>query len=215
MFTGLIEEIGEVQSVIKSVKSAKLRIGAGRILKDIKTGDSISTNGVCLTVTEHTADSFTADAMAETMRKSNLGLLSFGDKVNLERALKVGDRLGGHIVSGHIDGMGTIINYEKEDNAVWVTISISEELIKYIVHKGSVSIDGVSLTAAYADDRVFKVSVIPHTRDLTTLLIKKTGDRVNIECDMVGKYVEKLLAFREQEKKPGIDLDFLSKTGFI
>ena len=215
MFTGLIEEIGEIQNKIKSAKSAKLRIKAVRILKDVKPGDSISTNGVCLTVTEHTSDSFIVDVMAETMRKSNLHLLSPGDRVNLERALKAGDRMGGHIVSGHIDGMGTIAKYEKEDNAVWVTVTAKPELIKYIIHKGSVSIDGVSLTVAYTDDKIFKVSVIPHTRDLTTLINKNIGDQVNIECDMIGKYVEKLLFMKEQEKKSGIDMEFLSQTGFI
>ncbi len=215
MFTGLIEEIGEIQNVIKSVKSAKIRINASTILEDVKPGDSISTNGVCLTVTEYNSGNFTVDVMAETMRRSNLNLLSPGDKVNLERALKAGDRLGGHIVSGHIDGMGTISKYEKEDNAVWVTISTEDELLKYIVHKGSVSIDGVSLTVAYVDERVFRVSIIPHTRDVTTLLRKKVGDQVNIECDMIGKYIEKLLFPKNQEKKPGIDLEFLSNTGFI
>ncbi|QHQ60963.1 riboflavin synthase [Anaerocolumna sedimenticola] len=215
MFTGLIEEIGEIQNIIKSVKSAKLRIKAGNILEDVNSGDSISTNGVCLTVTEHSFDSFTVDVMAETMRKSNLHLLSPGDRVNLERALRAGDRMGGHIVSGHIDGMGTITKYEKEDNAVWVTINAEPEIMKYIIFKGSVSIDGVSLTVAYIDDTIFRVSIIPHTRDLTTLINKKIGDRVNIECDMIGKYIEKLLFKKEQEKKTGIDMEFLSQTGFI
>ncbi len=215
MFTGLIEEIGEVQNIIKSVKSAKLRIKACNILEDVKSGDSISTNGVCLTVTEHSFGSFTVDVMAETMRKSNLHLLSPGDRINLERALRAGDRMGGHIVSGHIDGMGIITKYEKEDNAVWVTINAEPEIMKYIIHKGSVSIDGVSLTVAYIDDTIFRVSIIPHTRDLTTLINKNIGDRVNIECDMIGKYIEKLLFKKEQEKKTGVDMEFLSQTGFI
>ncbi len=215
MFTGLVEEIGEIQNIIKSAKSARIKIKARRILEDIKSGDSISTNGVCLTVTEHTADSFTADVMAETMRKSNLNLLSPGDEVNLERALVAGGRLGGHIVNGHIDGMGTISRFEREDNAVWVTISAAPEILKYIVHKGSVAIDGVSLTVAYADEKVFKVSLIPHTRDLTTLLKKNTGEPVNIEGDIIGKYVEKLLFSKEGEKNLGIDMDFLSRNGFI
>ncbi len=215
MFTGLIEEIGEVRSVVKSTKSAKIIIKAAEITKDVKPGDSISTNGVCLTVTEFTPDGFTADVMAETMRRSNLHSLSPGDRVNLERALKVGDRLGGHMVSGHIDGMGTISKYEKEDNAIWVTVSAAAELLRYIVQKGSVSIDGVSLTVAYADERVFKVSIIPHTGDITTLLRKNAGDTVNIECDIIGKYIEKFLFTREPEKKPGINMDFLSENGFI
>lgn len=214
MFTGIIEEIGEIRNIIKSVKSAKIIIKAGKILSDVTLGDSISTNGVCLTVTEYTSGSFSVDVMAETLRRSNLGLLTTGDKVNLERALAVGDRLGGHMVSGHIDGLGTITKYEKEDNAVWVTISADPEILKYIVHKGSVAIDGVSLTVAYVDEKVFKVTIIPHTRDLTTLLKKKAGDPVNLECDMVGKYIEKLFFLKEQETKSGIDMEFLSRNGF-
>ncbi len=191
MFTGLIEEIGRVQSIIKSTKSARIIINADRILKEVKLGDSISTNGVCLTVTSFTSNSFSVDVMAETMRRSNLHILSPGDEVNLERALRLGDRLGGHLVSGHIDGMGTITKYENEDNAVWVTIETSPEVLKYIVQKGSIAIDGISLTVAYVDETVFKVSIIPHTKDITTLLRKKVGDIVNLECDMIGKYIEK------------------------
>lgn len=215
MFTGLIEEIGEIQNIIKSAKSAKIKIKAGKILEDIKIGDSISTNGVCLTVTEFTPDSFTVDVMAETIRRSNLSSLTAGDKVNLERAVLAGDRLGGHIVSGHIDGMGTITSYEKEDNAVWVTITARPDILKYMIQKGSVAIDGVSLTVAYIDELVFKVSVIPHTRNLTTLLKKKTGDPVNLECDMIGKYIEKLLFFKETQKSGGISTDFLVQNGFL
>lgn len=215
MFTGLIEEIGEIQNIIKSARSAKIKIKAGKILEDIKIGDSISTNGVCLTVTEFAPDSFTVDVMAETIRRSNLSSLTAGDKVNLERALLAGDRLGGHIVSGHIDGMGTITSYEKEDNAVWVTIAAPPDILKYIIKKGSVAIDGVSLTVAYIDEKLFKVSVIPHTRDITTLLKKKTGDPVNLECDMIGKYIEKLLLFKETQKSGRISTDFLVQNGFL
>jgi riboflavin synthase len=215
MFTGLIEEIGEIQNIIKSARSAKIKIKAGKILEDIKIGDSISTNGVCLTVTEFAPDSFTVDVMAETIRRSNLSSLTAGDKVNLERALLAGDRLGGHIVSGHIDGMGTITSYEKEDNAVWVTIAAPPDILKYIIKKGSVAIDGVSLTVAYVDEKLFKVSVIPHTRDITTLLKKKTGDPVNLECDMIGKYIEKLLLFKETQKSGRISTDFLVQNGFL
>lgn len=215
MFTGLIEEIGKVQSVVKSTKSAKITIKANKVLEEIKLGDSISTNGVCLTATEFTANNFTVDVMAETMRRSNLHRLSPGDEVNLERALKVGDRLGGHIVSGHIDGMGTIANYENEDNAVWITITASPEILKYIVQKGSIAIDGISLTVAYVDETDFKVSIIPHTKEVTTLLRKKIGDIVNLECDLVGKYIEKLILSKEQAPvKKGIDMNFLSDYGF-
>lgn len=215
MFTGLIEEIGEIQAVIKETKAAKIQIKAAAILDDVKIGDSISTNGVCLTVTEFTSGSFTVDVMAETMRRSNLHLLTPGNKVNLERALKADGRLGGHFVSGHIDGMGTITGYEKEENAVWVTVSAGEDLLRYIVLKGSVAIDGVSLTVAYADSQVFRVSVIPHTKELTTLIRKKTGDKVNIECDVIGKYVEKLLYPKTDQVKKEIDMDFLSRNGFL
>lgn len=215
MFTGLIEEIGRVQSVVKSTKSARITINARKVLEGVKLGDSISTNGVCLTVTEFSSNSFVVDVMAETMRRSNLHRLSTGDEVNLERALRLGDRLGGHLVSGHIDGVGTIASYENEDNAVWVTIEADPEVLKYIVQKGSIAIDGISLTVAYVDDAVFKVSIIPHTKDVTTLLRKKAGDAVNLECDIVGKYIEKLLGAKEQAPvKKGIDMNFLSEHGF-
>lgn len=215
MFTGIVEEIGRIHSVIKSAKSAKITIKASRVLEDIKLGDSISTNGVCLTVTEFTSKTFTVDVMAETMMRSSLNILSSGDEVNLERALRVGDRLGGHIVSGHIDGMGRISNYENEDNAVWVTIEACNDILKYIVQKGSIAIDGISLTVAYVDETVFKVSIIPHTKEVTTLLKKKVDDVVNLECDVVGKYIEKLISVKEETPTKGaIDMNFLSEHGF-
>ncbi|OGO78012.1 MAG: riboflavin synthase subunit alpha [Clostridiales bacterium GWB2_37_7] len=215
MFTGLVEEIGVVQSIKKSAKSARITIKADIVLEGIRLGDSISTNGVCLTATEFSAKSFTVDVMAETMRRSNLKDFSPGQEVNLERAMKLGDRLGGHIVSGHIDGLGTIANYENEDNAVWITISTDPEILKYIVQKGSIAIDGVSLTVAYVDESVFKVSIIPHTKDATTLLRRKVGNEVNLECDIVGKYIEKLMGAKEQApKNQGISFNFLSENGF-
>jgi riboflavin synthase len=215
MFTGLIEEIGKVLSIVKSEKSARITIAAHKILDNVRLGDSISTNGVCLTVTDLSKAHFAVDVMAETMRRSNLHQLTSGDKVNLERALRVGDRLGGHIVSGHIDGMGTIVDFEKEDNAIWVTVKAEKVILKYIVQKGSVTIDGISLTVAYVDDSFFKVSIIPHTRDETTLLRKKVGDAVNLECDVLGKYVEKLLLQAEQlPVDKGINMEFLVEHGF-
>lgn len=216
MFTGLIEEIGKVHSVIKSVNSAKIVISASKVLDGVKIGDSICTNGVCLTVTENSSNQFAVDVMAETMRRSNLCDLNSGDLVNLERALQVGDRLGGHIVSGHIDGTGTISELKPEDNAIWVTISTTSDILKYIVQKGSITIDGISLTVAYVDDRNFKVSIIPHTKDVTTLLKKHIGDIVNLECDMLGKYVEKLLDVQNYTpKKSIIDMNFLNEHGFV
>ena len=215
MFTGLVEEIGRVESVIKYAKSARITVRAKKVLEGVRLGDSICTNGVCLTVTSFDSSRFSVDVMAETIRRSNLRALSPGDEVNLERALSVGDRLGGHMVSGHIDGMGTIENYEQEENAVWITIGAVPEILRYIVQKGSIAIDGVSLTVAYVDDSVFRVSVIPHTRDMTTLLRKKAGDEVNLECDMIGKYIEKFLLVKEQAPvKSGIDINFLSENGF-
>jgi len=215
MFTGLIEEIGSVESVVKSVKSARITIKANKVLEGVKLGDSISTNGVCLTVTSFDSGRFSIDVMAETMRRSNFKHLSPGVKVNLERALSLGDRLGGHMVSGHIDGVGTILRYEKEDNAVWITVAAAPEILTYIIQKGSIAIDGVSLTVAYVDDSVFKVSIIPHTKDATTLLHKKMGDEVNLECDMIGKYIEKLLSNRgEKPARKEIDMNFLNENGY-
>lgn len=215
MFTGLIEEVGRIEAVIKAAKSSRITIKAGKVLEEVKIGDSICTNGVCLTVTSLGSSRFTADVMAETMRRSNLKNLSSGDEVNLERALRVGDRLGGHMVSGHIDGTGTIQHYLREDNAVWITVAAPAETLKYIVQKGSVAIDGVSLTVAYVDEEVFKVSIIPYTKEMTTLLRKNAGDEVNLECDMIAKYMEKFLMIREQTPvKKAIDFNFLSRNGF-
>ena len=216
MFTGLVEEIGTVESIKKGPKSATIVIKAKKILEDIKLGDSIATNGVCLTVTAFTSNSLEVDVMAETMRRSNLNNLSSGNKVNLERALKLGDRLGGHIVSGHIDGTGIIKDFQQEDNAIWVSITAPPNILKYIINKGSIAIDGISLTVAYIDDKCFKVSIIPFTGDETTLLEKNMGDKVNLEVDMIGKYVEKLLSFKEDSPpKSNIDIDFLNRHGFL
>lgn len=216
MFTGLVEEIGKINSISKGAKSAQISISAKKVLEHVQMGDSIAANGVCLTVTGYTSTQFTVDVMGETMRRSNLALLKVGDEVNLERALRVGDRLGGHIVSGHIDGKGTIINFTPEENAVWCRIHASLKILKYIIHKGSIAIDGVSLTVASVDDTQFEVSIIPHTKQVTTLLRKKPGDIVNLECDMIGKYVEKLVSFsNKKEKNKDISLEFLSKNGFM
>lgn len=220
MFTGLVEEVGTVESVKKGPKSATITIKAEKILEDTKLGDSIATNGVCLTVTSFTSGGFGVDVMAETMRRSNLNNLSPGNKVNLERALRLGDRLGGHIVSGHIDGVGTIKDFQQEDNAIWVSITASPSILKYIINKGSIAVDGISLTVAYLDDECFKVSIIPHTGDETTLLEKSIGDKVNLEVDMIGKYVERLLFLKDDNKESNvsesdIDIEFLSKHGFL
>lgn len=216
MFTGLVEEIGKVKSITKGDKSSRIIIEANKVLDEVKLGDSICTNGVCLTVTEFEKNYFSVDVMGETMRRSNLGKLKKTDKVNLERALKVGDRLGGHIVSGHIDGIGNIKEFKREENAVWITISAPKELLKYIVFKGSIAIDGVSLTAAYVDDETFKVSIIPHTQNETILVKKEVGAEVNLECDLLGKYIEKFLNLKEASNtKSNIDMKFLKENGFV
>jgi len=218
MFTGIVEEIGTILSVKKGVKSSALTISGDLIFEDMHIGDSIAVNGVCLTVTNKTKESFTADVMAETLRRSSLGSLKAGSKVNLERAMAANGRFGGHIVSGHIDGTGEIESFVREDNAVWVTVKTPVKLLKYIIEKGSIAIDGVSLTVAYVDNRCFKVSLIPHTAANTILLSKKAGDIVNLENDIVGKYIEKLMHFDEQveedAKTTGISMDFLAKNGF-
>ena len=210
MFTGIIEEIGEIKSIFNN----NIVIKAKKILNDINIGDSIAVNGVCLTVVNFSNDDFTADIMPETLRKTNLKNILKGTKVNLERAMPLNGRFGGHIVSGHIDGVGKIINFKNEDNAVWVTIETEKNILKYIVQKGSIAIDGISLTVAYIDDKIFKVSIIPHTGEETILLNKKEGDIVNLENDIISKYVEKLLNFNSQNKQSNIDMDFLIKCGF-
>lgn len=219
MFTGLIEEIGVVRSIRKGRISSQITIGANKVLEDVKTGDSICTDGACLTVVDHSPGEFTVDVMAETIRKTTLQKLLPGSRVNLERALKVGDRLGGHMVSGHIDGTGVISGMRREENAVWVTISTGKEILKYIIEKGSVAIDGISLTVAAVDAESFKVSIIPHTGNETTLLEKRSGDEVNLENDIVGKYIEKFVPPQagnktEKTQESRIDMDFLNEHGF-
>ncbi|GAA0729103.1 riboflavin synthase [Clostridium malenominatum] len=217
MFTGIVEEIGKIKGIKKGTNSATIIIEGKKVLQDAKLGDSICTNGVCLTVTSYGKEEFTVDVMPETMRRSNLGNLTIGSNVNLERALKASDRLGGHIVSGHIDGTGRIKDYKIEDNAVWISIETSEEVLKYIINKGSIAIDGVSLTVAYVDENIFKVSIIPHTGEETTLLKKNVGDEVNLECDIIGKYVERLISFNKSHtnNRSNLNIDYLSKHGFL
>ena len=211
MFTGIIEEVGTLLATRKASKSESLTIEAPYVLQDAKVGDSIAVNGICLTATSISGNTFTADVMAETMRRTSLGTLHTGSKVNLERAMAAGGRFGGHIVSGHIDGTGTIANMEREENAVWV-------IMKYIIEKGSIAIDGISLTVATVTTDRFQVSIIPHTGQETTLLTKKPGDIVNLENDVIGKYVEHLLYFKEPENKKQsskVDMGFLAEHGFL
>ncbi|MBI9035890.1 MAG: riboflavin synthase [Bacteroidales bacterium] len=220
MFTGIIEEIGVIKSISKGSKSSQLTISASKVLKDVKLGDSIATNGACLTVVSFSSTEFTVDVMAETVRKTTLQKLTAGDKVNLERALRVGDRLGGHMVSGHIDGVGTIRGLLKEENAIWVNIETSSAILKYIIAKGSVAIDGISLTVAEVSDTAFKVSIIPHTAEETTLLKKKIGNQVNLENDLVGKYIERFMLFKTdarsgETQQSKVDMGFLGEHGFL
>jgi len=217
MFTGIVEEIGKVRGIVYGSRSIKLTIQCSKIMDDVELGDSIAVNGICLTVADKKSDEFTADVMPETMRKTGLGELKVGYAVNLERALRLSDRLGGHIVSGHIDGTGVVIDRVREDNAIWLTIEAGKDILKYIVMKGSVALDGTSLTVAYVDENCFKVSLIPHTASITTLGSKDVGSSVNIECDMLGKYVEKLILANTSAnecKSKDISLDFLIKNGF-
>ncbi len=216
MFTGLIEEIGVVKSVTQGRKSAVIYVSAKKVLDGLKVGDSISANGVCLTVTYFSDDTFAVDVMSETMRSTNLVDISSGTNLNLERALKLGDRLGGHLVSGHIDGTGVIRDFRKEDIATMVMIEVETSVLKYIIRKGSVAIDGISLTVVDVNESSFTVGVIPHTSGVTTLLKRQQGDKVNIECDMIGKYVEKFTLNREMNtKKSKIDEAFLKENGFF
>ena len=211
MFTGIIEEIGIIKSIRAGGRSARVVISAVKVLEGLKIGDSINTDGICLTVTEFSPTSFTMDVMPETMLRSTFGKLKPGSSVNLERALRLSDRLGGHIVSGHIDGTGDLTRIRKDENAVWLTIAAEEPILRYIVEKGSVAIDGISLTIVKVDRQAFVVSVIPHTQAVTTVLTKKTGDAVNIECDIIGKYIEKLGSSGNGK----IDIDYLAQNEFI
>lgn len=219
MFTGIIEEQGVIRRISRGAQSASLLIAATKVLTDVKVGDSIAVNGVCLTVTSFGGDMFVADVMPETLRRSSLGVLNIGDVVNLERALRLGDRFGGHMVSGHIDGMGVIQSLKREDNAVWLYLSAADEILRYIILKGSVALDGVSLTVASLSRGVFGVSVIPHTGSETTLLQRKPGDKLNIECDLTGKYIERLISFPQKndgkESDSRLTESFLKENGFI
>lgn len=221
MFTGIIEEVGSVASIRKGAHSCVLTVNASRVLEDVHLGDSIATNGVCLTITSFTSHSFSADVMHETLNRSSLGSLHIGSPVNLERAMLAGGRFGGHIVSGHIDGIGTISSIKEDDNAVWYTVEAPSSILRYIIEKGSITLDGISLTVAKVTNSNFSVSIIPHTRAQTNLASKKVGDVLNLENDLVGKYVERLMlqpiaASQEQpeQKSSGITKEFLSHYGF-
>ena len=215
MFTGLVEELGRVKSIARGAKSVRLTVGGNKVLEDAKLGDSIAVNGTCLTVVAVSREWFTADVMPETVDRTVLAGLKPGDTVNLERTVSVGDRLGGHIVSGHIDGVGKILAREQNDNAVIVRIGAGPEVMRYIIRKGSIAIDGTSLTVVDYGADWFTVSLIPHTAAKTTVGLKATGEPVNLEADIIGKYVEKLLGLKQADKPAEkITLGFLEQHGF-
>ena len=216
IFTGIIEELGVVKSIAINGASGCITIKAKKVLEGTQLGDSIAVNGTCLTVTSINSDGFSADVMAETVKRTSLSQVGKGDLVNLERAMILNGRFGGHIVSGHIDGTGTITKYTKEENAIWVTIKAPDEILDLIVEKGSICIDGISLTVATVSDQDFQVSIIPHTAKETTLIHKKVGSLVNLENDIVGKYIKKLMENNEEEqakKASGLTMEMLEEYG--
>lgn len=219
MFTGIIEEVGKLSRIKRGSRSAVLTIQAAKILSDISIGDSVAVNGVCLTVTSFLQTEFTADVMPETLNRTALGTLHIGQLVNLERAMSANGRFGGHIVTGHIDGTGSICHIEKDDNAFIYTITSSPEILRRIIEKGAVAIDGISLTVTKVSTTAFCVSVIPHTLSHTSLGEKSTGSTVNLENDCIGKYIERLLATpgqdaAEKESDIGITEEYLRENGF-
>ena len=220
MFTGIVEEMGVIRGIRKNRESAVVSVKAAKVLEDLKIGDSVAVNGVCLTVVEFFLGGFGADVMHETLDRSTLGSLKPGSRVNLERAMAADGRFGGHIVAGHVDGRGTVRKIERDDNALWYTIGTGREILRYVVEKGSIAIDGISLTVAKVSEESFQVSVIPHTARKTVLQDRKPGDQVNLETDVIGKYVERFLTFpAETDKKEnmageGITMEMLRKYGF-
>ena len=216
MFTGIIEELGTIDRVERGSESAVLHIHCHDVLEGTKIGDSIAVNGVCLTVTSMGADCYTADVMAETLDRSSLGRLQKGSRVNLERAMPADGRFGGHIVAGHIDGTGTVQSIERDETAVWYKIGADASILRYIVEKGSITIDGISLTVARVATGDFSVSIIPHTQENTVLKDRKVGDIVNLETDIIGKYVEKLMQPKENETSQSkVTMSFLAENGFL
>lgn len=210
MFTGIVEEIGHIHHISKTSRAEKLVISCEKVLEGTKIGDSIAVNGTCLTVTAMDGTSFTADVTPETMRRTAFSLFRPGTPVNLERALRLGDRLGGHIMMGHVDGTGRILSMKKDDNAVNISISTDRKWMRYIIEKGSVAVDGISLTVAGRTETSFSIALIPHTGSETALLLKHPGDLVNLECDYLGKYVEQLL---KEGPTEGLTMGMLETLG--
>ena len=214
MFTGIVAELGIVREVQRGSQAGVLTIAAAQVLSDSNVGDSIAIDGVCLTITDLTHDSFMADVSAETLRRTTLGSLKQGDSVNLENPLRLADRLGGHLVLGHVDEVGIISGWQDEGTSSLMRVSISQEAMRYVVYKGSICVDGISLTISNLFDDGFEVALIPHTMQVTTLGHKRIGAHVNIEVDLLGRYIERLLTYPPAEGA-SIDMDFLAKHGYI
>ncbi|MDF9411281.1 riboflavin synthase [Brevibacillus laterosporus] len=224
MFTGIIEEVGTITGFLASQKAGSLHINARLVVEGSKIGDSIAVNGVCLTVTELTANGFVVDVMPETLKRTNLGELRNGERVNLERAMSIGDRLGGHLVSGHVDGKGKILSKRQNENAILFEIEAGADIQRYLIPQGSITVDGISLTVVAIKANSFSVSVIPHTAAVTTLGKKQVGNCVNLENDVIGKYVERLLASQgsllhslhsARNKQHSVTESFLRDNGFV
>lgn len=218
MFTGIIEGLGTITGIRSSGEGKRFTLNADFSLESIKTGDSISVSGVCLTAVTVDGGCFSADVSPETLNKTTFSQAKIGERVNLERALRLSDRLDGHLVSGHIDGQAIIARKQKKANAIIVSMEAPEHICRYLIEKGSVAVDGISLTVNKCRKNCFEVSIIPHTAGLTTIGIKQTGVNVNIETDMIGKYVERFLysgVKKETEQESGIDKEFLARTGFL
>jgi riboflavin synthase len=215
MFTGLIEGTGRVKKIEPRGKDMRLSIEAGFELDGLQEGDSVSVHGICLTVVSWQGNSFTVDVSQESLSRTTLARLRPGDAVNLERALKLGDRLGGHLVNGHVDGKARVISRKKRGDSIVFAFEVAPELARYFIEKGSVAVDGVSLTVNSCDEKSFEVNLVPYSARLTTIGNLKVGDEVNIEVDVIGKYVEKFVRTMQGKKSDGVDADFLAKHGFI
>ena len=216
MFTGLIEDVGKVTGLVRSGEAGRLTVATALPTGEIRLGDSVAVNGVCLTVTRQEAVGLTFDISPETLDRSNLGALTGGDRVNLERALRLSDRLGGHIVTGHVDCIARVEERREKSGVIVFSFRLLvPAMARYLVPKGSVAIDGISLTVNAVTGPSFSVTIIPHTAAMTTLPDRKTGDRVNIETDIIGKYVERFLTGREGTGTGGVTLDLLARNGFV
>jgi riboflavin synthase len=217
MFTGIVEEMGGITVMNKSLAGAKLTILASTVMSDLKIGDSVSVNGICLTVVSRSERDFSVEVSPETLSVTTLGSFAVGMPVNLERAMKLNERIGGHLVAGHVDGVGMIRSRQQDANTIVFTIGAPPEILRYCVAKGSITVDGISLTINAVNEQGFSIAIIPHTAKVTILGLKQVNDTVNLESDLIGKYVERLLQERNQLTKttPIIDKDYLQKHGLI